>query len=204
MMSGKLVCIVDDDESVRESLGELLDAAGYAVETFDSAARFLSNDAQDRCACLVTDIRMPEMDGLALQEELVRRGCRFPMIIITGHGDVPLAVRAMRAGAADFIEKPFHHESLLASIKRALEAPQDKHAVTDPAVAGRMAELTAREREVMDLMVLGHPNKVVAQQLDISFRTVEVHRTRVLAKMQVKNVAELVRLIAAQLPPLRP
>jgi two-component system response regulator FixJ len=200
MMSGKLICIVDDDESVRESLGELLDAAGYTVESFDSAARFLSSDAQARCACLVTDIRMPEMDGLALQEELVRLGCRFPMIIITGHGDVPLAVRAMRAGAADFIEKPFNHETLLASVKRALEMPPDKSTAADPAVEARMACLTAREREVMDLMVLGHPNKVIAQQLDISFRTVEVHRTRVLAKMEVRNVAELVRLVAAQLP----
>jgi two-component system response regulator FixJ len=203
-MSGKLVCIVDDDESVRESLAELLDAAGYSVETFDSAPAFLSGDMQARCACLITDIRMPEMDGLALQEELIRRDCCFPMIIITGHGDVPLAVRAMRAGAADFIEKPFHHESLLASVKRALEALPQKAAAVDPAVARHMADLTAREREVMDLMVQGHPNKVIAQQLDISFRTVEVHRTRVLAKMQVKNVAELVRLVAAQLPPFRP
>ena len=203
-MSGKLVCIVDDDESVRESLSELLDAADYAVETFDSAARFLSSDAQARCACLITDIRMPEMDGLALQEELVHRGCRFPVIIITGHGDVPLAVRAMRAGAADFIEKPFHHDTLLTSVKQALEALPEKATAVDPAVEEHMADLTAREHEVMNLMVLGHPNKVIAQQLDISFRTVEVHRTRVLAKMQVKNVAELVRLVAAHLPPLRP
>jgi two-component system response regulator FixJ len=203
-MPGKLVCIVDDDESVRESLAELLDAAGYSVETFDSAARFLSGDAQARCTCLITDIRMPEMDGLALQEELIHRGWRFPMIIITGHGDVPLAVRAMRAGAADFIEKPFHHESLLASVKRALEALPGKAAAVDPAVAEHMTDLTARERDVMDLMVLGHSNKVIAQQLDISFRTVEVHRTRVLAKMQAKNVAELVRLVMAQLPPFRP
>lgn len=203
-MSGKLVCIVDDDESVRESLAELLDAAGYSVETFDSAPAFLSGDMQARCACLITDIRMPEMDGLALQEELIRRGCCFPMIIITGHGDVPLAVRAMRAGAADFIEKPFHHESLLASVKRALEELPQKTAAVDPAMAGHMADLTAREREVMDLMVLGHSNKVIAQQLGISFRTVEVHRTRVLAKMQVKNVAELVRLVTAHLPPFRP
>jgi two-component system response regulator FixJ len=126
------------------------------------------------------------------------------MIIITGHGDVPLAVRAMRAGAADFIEKPFHHESLLASVKRALEALPGKAAAVDPAVAEHMTDLTARERDVMDLMVLGHSNKVIAQQLDISFRTVEVHRTRVLAKMQAKNVAELVRLVMAQLPPFRP
>ena len=200
-MSGKLVCIVDDDESVRESLGELLDAAGYAVESFVSAKSFLGSETLSRCACLVTDIRMPEMDGLALQEELVRLGRRFPVIVITGHGDVPLAVRAMRAGARDFIEKPFHHDILLLSVKQALEAPPPASAAPDPVVEKCMAELTTREREVMDLMVLGHPNKVIGQQLDISFRTVEVHRTRVLSKMQAKNVAELVRLVSAQLPP---
>ena len=200
-MAEKLVCIVDDDESVRESLGELLDAAGYAVESFASAVRFLASEAPRRCACLVTDVRMPEMDGLALQEELVRRGQKFPVIVITGHGDVPLAVRAMRAGARDFIEKPFNHQHLLASIKQALEAPAEMAAAPAPVVQERMAELTAREREVMDLMVLGHPNKVIAKALDISFRTVEVHRTRILSKMQVRNVAELVRLVAAHLPP---
>lgn len=200
-MSEKLICIVDDDESVRESLGELLDAMSYRVESFGSAVRFLASDVLARCACLITDIRMPDMDGLALQEELVRRGHRFPVIVITGHGDVPLAVRAMRAGASDFIEKPFNHEILLASVGRALEAGPTAFFARDPAVQKRMADLTTREREVMDLMVLGHPNKVIAQELDISFRTVEVHRTRVLSKMQAKNVAELVRLVGPFLPP---
>jgi two-component system response regulator FixJ len=199
-MFSKLICIVDDDESVRESLSELLDAAGYGVESFASATRFLASDMLNRCACLVTDVRMPEMDGLALQEELVRRGKRFPVIVITGHGDVPLAVRAMRAGAADFIEKPFKHESLLDSIERALEAGL-KVSAPDPDAQRHMEELTAREREVMDLMLLGHANKVIAQELEISFRTVEVHRTRVLSKMQVKNVAELVRLVVPLMPP---
>ncbi|HSM96897.1 MAG TPA: response regulator [Rhizomicrobium sp.] len=200
-MAERLVCIVDDDESVRESLGELLDAAGYAVKSFASAGNFLASDVLSRCACLVTDIRMPEMDGLALQEELVRRGHKFPVIVITGHGDVPLAVRAMRAGARDFIEKPFNHQHLLASIKQALDAPAEAPTAPAPVVQERMAGLTAREREVMEQMVLGHPNKVIAKELDISFRTVEVHRTRILAKMQVRNVAELVRLVAAHLPP---
>ena len=199
-MPGKLICVVDDDESVRESLGELLDAAGYQTEAFASAVRFLASDALSRCDCLVTDIRMPEMDGLALQEELTRRGQRFAVIVITGHGDVPLAVRAMRAGAADFIEKPFKHEALLASIKHALEAAP-KSAVPDPNTRKHLEELTAREREVMDLMVLGYANKVIAQKLDISFRTVEVHRTRVLSKMHANNLAELVRRMAQFLPP---
>ncbi len=201
-MSEKLICIVDDDESVRESLGELLDAAGYTVESFGSPMRFLASDTLTRCMCLITDIRMPEMDGLALQEELVRRGHRFPVVVITGHGDIPLAVRAMRAGAADFIEKPFKHETLLASVKRALDTGPSASSVPDPMVQRRMAGLTTREREVMGLMVLGHANKVIAQELDISFRTVEVHRTRVLAKMQAKNVAELVRLVAPLLSSL--
>jgi two-component system response regulator FixJ len=200
-MSGKLVCIVDDDESVRESLGELLDAAGYKVEGFASAMHFLASETLNGCACLVTDVRMPEMDGLALQEELVHRNHRFPVIVITGHGDVPLAVRAMRAGAADFIEKPFSPETMLSSIQHALEGRHAMSPAPDPEVQKRMQDLTAREREVMDLMVLGHPNKVIGQELDISFRTVEVHRTRDLSKMQVKNVAELVRLVGAYLPP---
>jgi two-component system response regulator FixJ len=187
------ICIVDDDESVRESLSELLDAAGYDVVCFASAVQFLAGDARSQCACLVTDIRMPDMDGLALQEELTRHGASFPVIVMTGHGDVPLAVRAMRAGAVDFLEKPFTHETLLNSIRQAL-SPRKINAA-DPEVAERLSNLTEREQEVMDLMIHGHPNKVIAQKLNISFRTVEVHRGRVLAKMETENVAELVRLM---------
>ncbi|HWA30157.1 MAG TPA: response regulator [Rhizomicrobium sp.] len=192
-MSEQTVCIIDDDAGVRESLHELLDAAGYRPEVFARAADFLASETLSRCACLITDIRMPEMDGLALQEELNRKQHRLPVIVITGHGDVPLAVRAMKAGASDFIEKPFKHETLLAAVERAL-APMPPVAL-DASVTRRIGSLTEREREVLDLMVLGHPNKMIAQKLDISFRTVEVHRARVLAKMQAANVAELVRLM---------
>ncbi|MGN6517751.1 MAG: response regulator transcription factor [Rhizomicrobium sp.] len=194
-MAAQLICVVDDDESVRESLGELLDAAGYAVRSFPSAEHFLASDAMETCSCLVTDVRMPDMDGIALQGELSRRRLGFPVIVMTGHADVPLAVRAMRAGATDFIEKPFKHETLLSAVRQALASGPKQAAMADPKVTQRMAELTAREREVMDLMVHGHPNKVIAQKLDISFRTVEVHRSRILAKMEAENVAELVRQV---------
>lgn len=194
-MPEQTICVVDDDENVRESLGELLDAAGYAVHSFSSAEQFLADSALGSCSCLVTDVRMPDMDGIALQEELARRGVRFPVIVMTGHADVPLAVRAMRAGATDFIEKPFKPDTLLSAVRQALISGPRTSASVDPKLAQRMAELTAREREVMDLMVHGHPNKVIAQKLDISFRTVEVHRSRILAKMEAENVAELVRLV---------
>lgn len=199
-MSEQTICVVDDDESVRESLGELLDAAGYNVQSFPSATHFLSSGALGSCSCLVTDVRMPDLDGIALQEELARRNIAFPVIVITGHADVPLAVRAMRAGATDFIEKPFKHETLLASVRQALASGARKPAATDPKVAESLASLTAREREVMDLMVHGHPNKVIAQKLNISFRTVEVHRSRILAKMGAENVAELVRVVLSGAP----
>jgi len=196
MAQAKHICIVDDDESVRESLSELLEAADYVVETYGSAIKFLASAALQTCNCLVADIRMPEMDGLSLQEELNKRGHKFPVIIITGHGDVPLAVRAMKAGAVDFLEKPFKEETLLASVERAL-APKPVGATraADPAVQSRMQQLTDREREVLDLVVAGLPNKVIGQKLSISFRTVEIHRSRVLSKMQAANVAELVRMV---------
>jgi len=190
------ICIVDDDASVRESLTEFLEAAGFLVSQFSSAIEFLASEHCAICKCLITDVRMPDMDGLTLQDELVRRGRLFPVIVITGHGDVPLAVRAMRAGAVDFIEKPFTPDTMLASVQRALQAHTDRNVnAIDHLVADRLKDLTEREREVLDLVVLGHPNKVIAQKLSISFRTVEVHRARVLSKMKVQNVAELVRLM---------
>ncbi|MBS0274716.1 MAG: response regulator [Proteobacteria bacterium] len=194
-MPGQTICIVDDDESVRESLGELLDATGYIVQSFASAKQFLAGNAPSTCSCLVTDVRMPDMDGIALQEELARRKTSFPVIVMTGHADVPLAVRVMRAGATDFIEKPFKPETLLTSVRQALALGAGLQISTNPEITEHLGSLTAREREVMDLMVHGHPNKVIAQKLDISFRTVEVHRSRILAKMGAENVAELVRMI---------
>ncbi len=206
MATEATICVVDDDPTVRDSLRELLESADFNVEDYDSALRFLASDAILRCHCLIVDVRMPEMDGLALQRELTKRGHKLPVIVVTGHGDVPLAVRAMKAGAADFLEKPFNDEALLASIRVALQSAASP-APTNPeaaVVAARMRELTEREREVLDLLILGLANKVIAQKLSISFRTVEVHRARVLAKMEARSIAELVRMVLAVRPDSHP
>ena len=199
MATASTIFIVDDDEDVRISLRTLLEAEGFAAETFESAMAFLASDAPTRRGCLIADIRMPDMDGLALQEELVRRKTELPVIVVTGHGHVPLAVRAMKAGAVDFLEKPYDEEVLLASIRRALaEAEEDseRSALAHKAEA-RIASLTEREREVLDLLAAGKANKVIAYELDISPRTVEIHRARVMEKMRAKSLAELVRMVVA-------
>ena len=192
------VYVIDDDADVRDSLRLLLQSSDFRVEVFDSAQAFLEHP-HSLHACVVTDVRMPGMDGIALQEELGRRAQALPVIIMTGHGDVPLAVRAMRAGAIDFLEKPFEEEALIASIRRALEVlfvAQSKTAAAEEAAA-HLAELTEREREVLDLLVLGKPNKVIAYELDISPRTVEIHRSRVMEKTGARSLADLVRLALA-------
>lgn len=189
---------MDDDADVRDSLRLLLESSDFHVETFDSANAFLLHPHAPH-SCVVTDVRMPGMDGLALQEELGRRNNLLPVIIMTGHGDVPLAVRAMRAGAIDFLEKPFEHEALVASIKRALEMRSrslNRHA-TARAAEDLLGQLTERERQVFELLVAGKPNKVVAFELDISPRTVEIHRARVMEKSGARSLAELVRLALA-------
>jgi two-component system response regulator FixJ len=186
----RLVFIVDDDEAVRDSLELLLESAGHAVRAFEAAP-----DALEACrarlpACIITDVRMPDMDGLEFQEKLAAGGLHVPVIVITGHADVPLAVRAMKAGAVDFIEKPFGDDAILASIEAAFKhRPQ----TTDPALLSRLESLTPREREVLELLVIGHPNKVIAHRLDISPRTVEIHRAHVMDKMKAKSLPELVR-----------
>lgn len=192
------VYIVDDDPDVRDSLRLLLEASDFRVVVFDSAAGFLAH-AHEQNSCLVTDVRMPEMDGLALQEELAGRKDQLPVIIMTGHGDVPLAVKAMRAGAIDFLEKPFDEETLITSVRRALDL---RSASLSKVLAARAAEeslshLTERERQVLDLLVVGKPNKVIAYELDISPRTVEIHRARVMEKLQARSLADLVRLALA-------
>jgi two-component system, LuxR family, response regulator FixJ len=192
------VYIVDDDPDVRDSLRVLLEASDFRVETFDSAVAFLLHPHAAH-ACVVTDVRMPGMDGLALQEELARRSEILPVIVMTGHGDVPLAVRAMRAGAIDFLEKPFEQDALVASVKRALEAQSlslNRNAAAQ-AAEQMLSELTERERQVFELLVAGKPNKVVAFELDISPRTVEIHRARVMEKTGARGLAELVRLALA-------
>jgi two-component system response regulator FixJ len=190
------VFVVDDDSDVRDSLASLLMAANFRAETFESARAFLSSDALGRPGCLVADVRMPDMDGLELQEELAKRKSKLAVIIITGHGDVPLAVRAMKAGAVDFLEKPFEEERLLSSIRRAFAQGYAMHsqAKVVEAVSQRIAQLTGREREVLSLVVAGRANKEIARALNISPRTVEIHRAHVMEKMEADSLAELVRL----------
>lgn len=201
-MSDVTIFVVDDDEAVRGSLQELLEARGFLAETFESAAAFLAGDVHARSGCLIADIRMPDMDGLALQEELVRRKVSLPVIVVTGHGDVPLAVRAMKAGAIDFLEKPYDEEVLLASIERALKEASHAAEITNAVQVAetRLVSLTERERQVLDLLSIGKPNKVVAYELNISPRTVEIHRARVMEKMGAKSLAELVRMVISIRP----
>jgi two-component system response regulator FixJ len=196
---GLAVFIVDDDASVRDSLAALLESAGFETLAFESARAFLASDAVGRRGCLVADVRMPDMDGLELQEELVRRGIRLPIVIVTGHADVPLAVRAMKAGAIEFLEKPYNEDALIDSVRRGLSeaSAQAEETLSRNVAAARLARLTEREREVYELLILGHPNKVVAHKLDISPRTVEIHRAHVMEKMEARNLAQLIRMSLA-------
>jgi two-component system response regulator FixJ len=194
-----LVHVVDDDEAVRDSLGLLLEAAGLSVRTYDSATAFLKALPNLAAGCVLTDVRMPELDGLELQRRLTELGIRLPVIVMTGHGDVPIAVEALKAGAADFLEKPFDDAQLLAAVSSAIAASQRK-SEEEAAMAGiakRLASLTPREREVLDKLVAGQPNKTIAYDLGSSPRTVEVHRARVMEKMGVRSLPELVRMTIA-------
>ncbi len=202
MPSEPIVWIVDDDETVRDSLSALLEAAGYASQTCGSAREFLDRHSLDHRGCLLLDVQMPDMNGLELQETLGDRGSDLPVIIVTGFGDVQMAVRAMRAGAVDFVEKPYTESTILNAVKSAmasqgeeLEAKHTAHHFVELA-----AGLTPREREVLDHVVQGAPNKIIAYELGISPRTVEIHRARVMEKMQAKSLSELVRMaITAEL-----
>jgi two-component system response regulator FixJ len=195
----RCVYIVDDDEAVRDSLSALLESKAYAVRSFGSAPEFLAAVPSLPVGCLIADIRMPEMDGLELQQHLIDRSLDFPLIVITGHGDVPLAVRAMKAGAVDFIEKPFASEAILDSLDTALlrlAAPSEQDP-TAAAAEAKLALLSPREREVLEGLLAGLPNKTIAYDLAISPRTVEIHRARVMDKMGARSLSELVRLALA-------
>ena len=193
MSPDREVALIDDDEAVLESLQVLFEAEGFAVATFDRARAFLQHHLEHPCACLVTDVRMPDMDGLELIEALSRRGPLPPIIVITGHADVAMAVRAMKLGARDFLEKPFDPDRLIASVSDALQAPVFGEPL-DPKIACRLQALTPREHEVFEQLVLGYSNKGIARVLGISPRTVEVHRARVMAKMQAEGLSQLVRM----------
>lgn len=199
------VFIVDDDAAVRQGLGALLGAKGYRVEPYESAEAFLARAALDRVpACLLADIRMPGMSGLELQRQLKQRAVALPVIVITGHGDVPQAVAALKAGAVDFLEKPFDSDQLLAAVTEALRLADTKGAaaIDRAELERRVAALTPREREVMNLVVAGLPNKLIAFRLKIAVRTVEIHRARVMEKTAARNLSELVRMaIRLEQPP---
>jgi len=190
------VFIVDDDAAMRDSLRWLLESVGLSAETFGTAEEFLRAYAPQRPGCLVLDVRMPGMSGLSLQDTLVGRKVRLPIIIVTGYAEVPTAVRALKTGAVDFLQKPFSDDVLLERVRLAIEldrearAAQARRADAD----ARYAQLTTREREVMALVVAGKPNKVIAAELNLSPKTVEVHRANVMKKMEADSVAELVRL----------
>ncbi|HBH35933.1 MAG TPA: DNA-binding response regulator [Gammaproteobacteria bacterium] len=191
-----VVFIVDDDEALRDSLRWLLESVGLRVETHDSANSFLQSYYPGQSGCLLLDVRMPGMSGLELQEQLESRDVRLPVVIITGHGDVSMAVRALKAGAMDFIEKPFDDELLLASIQSALslDVEQRKSRATQAEILARLAQLTRREHQVMELVTTGKANKQIASELNVSAKTVEAHRAHVMEKMQANSLAELVRM----------
>ncbi|MCK6411511.1 MAG: response regulator transcription factor [Azonexus sp.] len=193
----QIVYVVDDDEAMRDSLTWLLEGEAYRVVCFDSAEHFLLARNDEMRGCLVLDVRMPEMSGLELHEKLDALGSRLPIIFVTGHGDVPMAVTALQRGACDFIEKPFHDEDLLSRIRRALELDSELAArhERDHALIHRIEQLTQREREVMQLVVAGKLNKQIADELEISMKTVEAHRARVMEKMGVRTLAELVKAV---------
>ena len=199
MPERRRIYVVDDDEAVRDSLRMLLSAAGYAAEAFASARAFLERNGDARDGCLLADVRMPDMDGLELQEELLRRATGLPVIIMTGHGDIPLAVRAMKAGAVDFLEKPFARAQLLTSLEKVFrrEKPVARANAEAEAARARIASLTERERDVFELLVAGHQSKVIAHELKISPRTVQVHRGRVMHKLGLTSLQDLVRLAMA-------
>jgi FixJ family two-component response regulator len=190
------VFLVDDDEAICQSLSWLLGAVGLTIEYYHSAQEYLDKYNPNRRGCLLLDIRMPHMSGLELQEELNARHSKIPIIMITGHGDIPMAVRAIKAGAMDFISKPFNDQILLSKIQKAIA--YDLNRVDDGldpiTIKQRISALTTREREIMDLVVSGKLNKQIADELNISMKTVELHRSHVMQKMQVRSLAELVKM----------
>ena len=190
------VFVVDDDRAMRESLSWLLDSVGLRVRSYATAADFLAEHDPAQPGCLVLDVRMPGMSGLDLQAELARRGVELPTIVITGHAEVSMAVRAVKAGAIDFIEKPFSDQLLLDRVRQALEVDLEAREVRRRRedARRRLATLTAREREVLNLVVAGKQNKEIASELGVSPKTVEVHRAHVMSKMCVDSLAELIRI----------
>jgi len=190
------VFIVDDDEPVRGALQLLMKSVGHDAKTFATGDEFLAACSPGISGCLILDIRMPGMSGLELQEKLHQQGVNIPIIFITGHGDIPMAVEAMKQGALEFLQKPFREQDLVDRVNEALEKDESasKFALQRTEIEPRIAKLTPRERQIMDMIVQGKANKVIAIDLGVSQRTVETHRTRIMRKTQAKSLAELVQM----------
>jgi two-component system response regulator FixJ len=202
MADSSTVCIVDDDRAVLAALTSLLTAEGYAVRAHESARKFLDMIQQDDCGCLVTEMRLPGMSGLDLLTKLKERRVSIPVIVVTAHGDVPLAIAAMKQGAIHFFEKPFDGDALLDSVRGALARGENEPApdAETQMIKDRFATLTKREKEVLAGLLSGQANKTIAYELGISARTIEVHRANIMKKTQATSLAELVRmaLVASQ------
>lgn len=196
-----VVYVIDDDEAVRDSMSMLLDSVGLENQTFFSAQNFLDSFSttaiKQLCGCLILDIRMPGMSGLECQTKLAQLACPLPIIFVTGHGDVPMAVDAMKKGAAEFIQKPFREQELLDCVQQAIQLNQlQQHSKTQAEdIKLRLSSLTSREREVMDKVIAGQSNKVIAIELNLSQRTIEIHRANVMEKMAAKSLADLVKKV---------
>jgi two-component system response regulator FixJ len=195
-MANSVVHLIDDDADVRRALAFLLGTAGLTVRIYESASEFLGQELKSLSGCVVTDVRMPGIDGLELLRRLTAGGIRLPVVVMTGHADVPLAVEAMKAGAVDFIEKPFADEILLAAIQMAVARGSRMGQADEERaqVRARLATLSPRERDVLNGLLAGHPNKTIAYDLGLSPRTVEVHRANVMAKMAAASLSDLVRM----------
>jgi two-component system, LuxR family, response regulator FixJ len=194
MPSKGKVYVIDDDEAMRDSLNFLLESAGFDVTLFESALKFLDALPELAFGCVVSDVRMPGLDGIELLKTMKTRPGAFPIIIMTGHGDIPLAVEAMKLGAIDFLEKPFEDDRLIAMIEMAVrQAPAAKNQALTQDIVARVATLSPRERQVMDGLIAGLSNKLIARDYDISPRTIEVYRANVMTKMQANSLSELVR-----------
>jgi two-component system, LuxR family, response regulator FixJ len=198
-LSTATVAVIDDDEAVRDSLQALLEANGYVVSAYGTAESFLGSYREGQAGCALVDLQMPGMDGLALLSKLQEMKAMVPVVMVTGHGDVPLAVKAIKAGAVDFIEKPYPNQLILETVRRALQAVMHVRADEKGAAefAARIQGLTPREREVLDQLVIGHANKIIAYELKISPRTVEIHRANLMKKMQADSLSHLVRMVLA-------
>ena len=194
------VYVVDDDESIRTLWRWLMESNGIAVKTFATAADFIESYRNGGAGCLVLDLKLPGMSGLELQQYLNRKDVEIPIVFVTGYGDVPAAVSALKGGAVDFIQKPFSHREVLSIIEKAFQrdAENREKRARRSRIAGRLAMLTEREREVLQRVIEGKPNKIIAAELDISMKTVEFHRAKVMEKMGVTSVAELVQFAMQQ------